>query len=591
MKRKKGKEDPTSSYYSIFYTLKGVKKIQEDMLNTLGITIEDVSTLKEVEQQLEDTIKDAEIKALEKMIEDKKQRLKGIGPTFISDLNEALEIWKKDSIPFFDRVNEEDVLKKIEERITEIFKNISKTLKTLSFPENMDMAELTSQLNESQDFSFDIFNSIGQGLASFMGSKSLTGDTKLLFKVNDKKQLQALKRKTGLGKKGKKLIAGLTVRVYGVTDANTTDDIIEIKIGKGMKKSKILSLTNIITEVQQSVLLSQDVEEIKTSGNDSEYNLELNLKNILIEDINTIPNQDIRNILTQNLKYMGREIAINKSRAAVKGALGEWYWTSFFDFLSSRVDGLKTLPAGVIAKGEGGKEVPIDIFLNNLGIQVKNYTKNVYGAYDFFGGHIKANALKTKIDLMSFLEGQGFGKLGIPKNDIQHFGYFYYSYYFNKDIGSEEFKPISDNFDIIDSQVIPYFQTRIGRMISVEKDILLNDTSQAYFSENLDIADFDRQAGMPDIFIVDKDVVFTYQILEDFIKLYKGENTSSTIELDFDASSFSHSKMADYVQKQYPTKVLKDPMRVLGYGEIKYRLSVNFENLDCLAQAIKNLSI
>jgi hypothetical protein len=56
------------------------------------------------------------------------------------------------------------------------------------------------------------------------------------------------------------------------------------------------------------------------------------------------------------------DIKMGRNSSVVRGALGEIYWTAFFDFIN-----VSAIPVGLNAKSTTNKEIPVDILFREFG--------------------------------------------------------------------------------------------------------------------------------------------------------------------------------------------------------------------------------
>lgn len=181
-------------------------------------------------------------------------------------------------------------------------------------------------------------------------------------------------------------------------------------------------------------------------------------------------------------QYIGKELlqnftnfGFNQSAAAIKGALGEIYWTAFWKFISN--GRLKSSPIGTTLTSSGG-QVPIDIILRGLGFQVKNYLINPDGFM----------TMRRSMTLEGFLEQ----RLEINPIDFEN---FYTSWGYNKVINTSHaeqvYRPLFERFEKILNEATNglqgYAETRLDRILKVDSDFQSQINSQLNLTGDLGV--------------------------------------------------------------------------------------------------------
>jgi len=299
----------------------------------------------------------------------------------------------------------------------------------------------------------------------------------------------------------------------------------------------------------------------------------------------TISDSKISSSLIKNLSLIGGAIAINSSSSAITGALGEWYWLSFFDYLALLSPLLKkeVAAAGVKLKSTKGQEVPIDIIYGALGVQVKNYTpKNVKNQ------SFKFLRPTDKIPLDTFLSGQGFGRLGEPEL-VPVFGDFFFSKYYNIPINTE-FDKTAARFQIVQDGIRTYIESSIAQLMNLNKSsIEISEESKQYFAveENIDVNSI--IAGIPDVFIIGKNFIFSYTLVDEILKSISAQDGTVTLRVVGYDMSGADAAYSAYVQTKYPNENNSDPRGAMHSASFSYALEVEVGRLPSIRESIQEL--
>ena len=145
--------------------------------------------------------------------------------------------------------------------------------------------------------------------------------------------------------------------------------------------------------------------------------------------------------------------------SAIKGALAEIYWNAAFCWILGSANA--TIPTGLLRNK--GKQLNVDMIINGLGFQVKNYSISENGVIEFRENNKQAATLFTNraeieqplLDiLINFFASWSYNQIADSKN------------YKN---AKEEYGPIYDKFAQGQNQVEAILQTHLDKIIGMER--------------------------------------------------------------------------------------------------------------------------
>lgn len=194
------------------------------------------------------------------------------------------------------------------------------------------------------------------------------------------------------------------------------------------------------------------------------------------------------------------DIALNRRREVIRGALGEIYWNAFFRYC--HINNTKAVGANVLS--EKGQMIPIDILLEDIGFQVKNYT-NIDGIVTFHQHMKKGEMVANNESFTNF-----FGNF--LNLNLEALGNFYVSYYYNEiDYDSSNhqvYVPVRDRFSVILEGVESYIKANTDKLLNFNRDIIL---------KNPDLLDVNVDPGRPTIFLINENAYPTSFLIEQII--------------------------------------------------------------------------
>ena len=69
----------------------------------------------------------------------------------------------------------------------------------------------------------------------------------------------------------------------------------------------------------------------------------------------------------QKFLVESQKINLENNTSVIRGALGEIYWTAFFEFIGVNSNSSRALPVGFDVRDIHGWEIPIDILFKKIG--------------------------------------------------------------------------------------------------------------------------------------------------------------------------------------------------------------------------------
>lgn len=269
------------------------------------------------------------------------------------------------------------------------------------------------------------------------------------------------------------------------------------------------------------------------------------------------------------------DIALNRKREVIRGAIGEIYWNAFFRYC--HINNTKAVGANVRTKK--GQMIPIDILLEDIGFQVKNYT-NIDGIVTFHQHMKKGEMVANNESFTNF-----FGNF--LNLDLEALGNFYVSYYYNEiDYDSSNhqvYVPVRDRFNVILEGVESYIKANTDKLLNFNRDIIL---------KNPDLLDVNIDPGRPTIFLINEDAYPTSFLIEQLIlsiDSHFGIDQNSVLWIDptsflIDSSGFDTGE----VWKESEIEKRKDFNPEVGSLMKKCKVSYKIKlNLSLLMESIK----
>ena len=301
-----------------------------------------------------------------------------------------------------------------------------------------------------------------------------------------------------------------------------------------------------------------EIEKIKTNISQQSRT---EIENIIIRKlpINGVAKKYIAKTLKQHFIKFG----FNSSDLAIKGALGEIYWTSFWGFISNGK--LKVAPVGLVRTSDTKYQLPIDLILRGLGFQVKNY-------------HIDADGIaiiRKTIGLYAFLEG----RMEVSAIDFEN---FYTSWGYNKVINTthakEVYQPLFDRFERIMEQASD--NLKFYAQEKIDKILKLDSSFQSEIDSQLELTgDVEEKINVAYLF-GDK-VVFGSDIIEAIIQqLEKGYASVTFDTFNIDYTEPFTKRFWDDDDKTSPKNLMK---------KTKVEYAIKIDVTDLVSAAINRL--
>lgn len=299
--------------------------------------------------------------------------------------------------------------------------------------------------------------------------------------------------------------------------------------------------------------------------------------NLPLDNINIEP---IKSVI-EDFIISSKEINLNRSTSVIRGALGEIYWTAFFRWL-----GLKTRPVGFsIQEEKTGAEIPVDIMIESLGAQVKNYTENngIVSMNTHFDRKLNQQVDKNPT-LANFLGLTGFHYLQVK--DPIAFGRLWYSENYNlpqqnfsEDKNFSKYERVYKRFEPIDRNINTYFKAILDQLLGLNKQIQV---------ENNDVLEENFDPGKPTFFIFEKEFFPTSFLVEQIYNQLDGKVSEELINFTIqdyriDLTPFEVAPGERY--GEHDTSKTVNIREKLSQSRITYHIDVNVNRL---AQLLRN---
>ena len=277
--------------------------------------------------------------------------------------------------------------------------------------------------------------------------------------------------------------------------------------------------------------------------------------------------------VVRNYVLSGRDIALSDNTAVVRGALGEIYWTAFFQYI-----GLPAIPVGFNYLTENKKQLPIDILVGNTGFQVKNYAIeesaegdlltyfNSYQRFDKEQGMVVREPAKQPLtQILS----------AIGNSNVQTFGSFFFSRAYNKEQmlspNHEKFTPVEARFPSITDTFMSYVELNAASLLGLNRKVteVINKTGTAQVNA--------VAASYPMIYFIKDKFVLASTMIENIINSMSGTADPNAIAVKVTNVAVHAEDMAE--DGQWPYEPTKDYSSYLSSVEVSYYIEVNLSRL------------
>lgn len=264
-------------------------------------------------------------------------------------------------------------------------------------------------------------------------------------------------------------------------------------------------------------------------------------------------------------------LAINRNESVIKGFLGEIYWTAFWHFIL----GKNTVPIGNVKITEGvsiGESVPVDIILEDIGFQIKNY---------FILNSDKDTAMikmppgkPSSVQLDTYLSDRI--ELDAFVDPVEK---FFFSYGYNRTLNTQDaikkFQPVQSRFNAILNQfklaLYRYSTDRIDKLIGIDRNVDF-DIDPDIYGEG-----FFEKTNLNTVYIIGNQLVFASDIVASMIRgLESSSGNSVDIILNvFDVSGLHQPDLGGV----YPEPLPYDGKKAMKGQKISYQIQINLFNL------------
>ena len=277
--------------------------------------------------------------------------------------------------------------------------------------------------------------------------------------------------------------------------------------------------------------------------------------------------------VVRNYVLSGRDIALSDNTAVVRGALGEIYWTAFFQYI-----GLPAIPVGFNYLTENKKQLPIDILVGNTGFQVKNYAIeesaegdlltyfNSYQRFDKEQGMVVREPAKQPLtQILS----------AIGNSNVQTFGSFFFSRAYNKEQmlspNHEKFTPVEARFPSITDTFMSYVELNAASLLGLNRKVteVINKTGTAQVNA--------VAASYPMIYFIKDKFILASTMIENIINSMSGTADPNAIAVKVTNVAVHAEDMAE--DGQWPYEPTKDYSSYLSSVEVSYYIEVNLSRL------------
>lgn len=457
-----------------------------------------------------------------------------------------------------------------------IAKKIAMLIQPASFLELEKLLEEVAELNptlladtlfgeEIQDFTISQAQEVAQAVVkSFGGNDSRRGTLSVTFSG---------KTQTGSGKSGKgKYTTNLTMRKGITVRAINNNNSIRVSLTGDMnnetRNDLAAALEKIIQENAQEA--SGSIRSMNSRLQYARDQIFTLINSMLPDGVKPRTRNKINDVV--NRYVLGRQdITLSGNKNVVKGALGEIYWTAFFENL-----GLKTEPVGYKYLGDSA-QLPVDIVVENLfGFQVKNYsTTEVNGdlmvyfnrgtRYDEVTNSVIQEA--GSVPLTTF-----FSK--IPSSNPQLFGSFFFSEAYNKENdefdGHEKFRPVEQRFSTIRNEITTYIEANAYTLLNMSREVK-NITDRAKKAVTIP----KTTLTTPVVYLINDNFFPISYMIQDMIDSLEESVDETAISIKVqDAYVNTHS-----LENLWPTSPEESPKTYIANCTVSYYIEVNLSRL------------
>lgn len=276
--------------------------------------------------------------------------------------------------------------------------------------------------------------------------------------------------------------------------------------------------------------------------------------NINIED-----KYGMREAVLKELNYNLQSFDINKTSASVKGFLGEVATSAIIKVLCPNQS---TIATGAMKKIRTGQELPIDILLNGIGFQVKNY-QFISNKVSF--GH------KTEED--SMLMGNFITDRARIQGSIKQVLYALYgSYHYNQmiDNASEAYSSIRDSLEAKAIESTEIFEGYIDNILKISD--FFGSKDKNFIDEKLYFNTF---------FMIRDKLIPSSVILENIIEQLKNKSSGASVDKTI-TSSFKLLELSStepiYTGKHFGTHKVANK-NLANKVPIHYTITIDMEKI------------
>lgn len=526
-----------------FETVAQVKSYQDNLLSIFGFNKTSVDASRLGTEVLKEEL--MRLRSLQKTLEDSEQSLfERLGIKDINELKAKLEIWQKSGAQslisnqgnFWNLFRTTVNMIQMEDwnaRLNEILNSntLSGDFEQIFFVSGVTVAELDPKIKEIlMTSAIEAFNGVlGTGSTNFR----ITSAAKSYI--------------SGQSTNG---ILGLARYITFVEVPNTNPPTVQISFSENMPSTyrkriiEVLKAKGVTDFNKQTIGMSV-----------SQTTLDKIIDNIL-SGIYGAPRHYVKNVLRQ---YLGA-FDFQKNPNAVKGALGEIYWTAFWQYVSNGK--VMVTPVGkqtMTNTDFSGQQLPMDIIIDGLGLQVKNYTINDQG-----------EAIFGKNDKEMTLEGYVKNRLQIPVEPFQN---FFFSYGYNQVIpnATHNYDAIFNRFEAIlnklqNGLLQQYSEARMDKILRMDMS----------FTSNVDHL-FNRSMGdlkYNVIYLINNKMVFASDIVRAIITQLQGD-----VKITFKSFDFQYHQPDVGATWGENKEATKSPAAALAGNTISYSIALNVNEL------------
>lgn len=327
---------------------------------------------------------------------------------------------------------------------------------------------------------------------------------------------------------------------------NATKLIFEMQEGKPLPSHWIKTLE----ERYSLTVVKSSMEEIRTY-----------LNKTILENIQFA---ELRALVETELNTYSGNYDLNKSEASIKGFLGEVHTTVFLKYLFPNAEIRATGNLRTLAKRE---EIPIDVVMNGVGFQIKNYSI-LRGAARFTNSLVQKE--NSGMGMSNFVTRRLRAEEDIAKILIDFFGAYQYNQPI-EGVASEGFKDTYNKFGSSINGVKSVFDNYIDNILKVS-DVFGTGNDTVFGDEDLYFNTF---------FVIADKIVPSSAILQSIINLVSGYGDKQLID-----TSYSISQPI----KEGPKYTLGQEQESPNYNEFANYIKVNW-NIFLRVEEIVELAI